>query len=494
MRRFKDTGTLAICSALIGLTALCVTARRAYALGDANEVWVSARTNAAGQGWMLGTGAMTDPFYGDLNKIVRSLTTNTTIHLLPGTHYNSNDLVLAAGQRVLGAGIDITTVRRIVNKSGYMFFTRRPGVEICDLTVDAGGNSSNKWANHGVCLEAGNSAVRRVKVLNVSGNYAGKHEAWAISVGAAGDKIGCVVSDCIATNFQGDYNDGICLAGRGMVEDNYVFGSNQGAYGSYWTENAVFTHNLAESCGNGFYTDTGWETNLTIAGNTFKNVTNGIWISKARTNGFVVVGLTIKDNTIELSPNVGKWAWAINLENNEKTHVPWQRISVIGNTLHYFNDVNINSKGVVDVGGTVLLTNIVSVLVANNFIDSTFVISGIKPTFANNMGLDGVPLGVRVIATGSPGRVALASITYTVFITSATTTNVVLAKCDYAANNGFVAPNAGNEVILVNEKAVGNVIVTPSRGDTLLPTSSCTIAAGHSAKFICDGTSTWAKE
>jgi hypothetical protein len=494
MRRFKGTGKLTIQSTIIGFMALCMTVHTAYAIGDTNEVWVSARTNAAGQGWMLGSGAITNPFYGDLNKIISSLTTNTTIHLLPGTHYNSNDLVLAAGQRVLGAGIDITTVKRVVNKAGIMFHTVEPGVEVADLTVDAGGNLSNTWANLGLVFSADSCAVRRVKVLNVSGNMSGFHEAWAISIGAVGDEVGCVVSDCIATNFQGNYDDGIGLAGRGIIENNYVFGSNIGAYNSFYSQDAVFTHNIAENCNTGFYTDTGWETNLTIVGNTFRNVTNGINIDKAPNSGYTVVGLAIKDNNIELSPIVGDWASAINLASEETTYVPWQRISIVGNAMHYFNNVNVNTRGAVRAGGSYVLTNFVDVLVADNSIDRSFVIDGMTPTFVNNMGLDGAPLGASSITTGSPGSVLLTSVASSVFVTSTTTTNVVLPKCRYAANNGFVAPNSGNEVIMVNEKASGSVIVTPSSGDTLLPASSYTITAGSTARFICDGSSTWIKE
>lgn len=488
MKPITSKPKVSINGIIVALAAFCMTVQTVRAVGDTNEVWVSARPYTSSPGW-AGTGAITNPFYGNINSIISSLTTNTTIHLLPGTFLNTNDITLLAGQRLLGAGIDTTTIRRAVTPTGgNMIYTTGTGVEVSDLTVDANVTSSNNWANNGVVLAGEKCAVRRVKVVNVSGNLSSGHEAIAINLGGLG-YLGEVVSDCEVTNLQGTYTDGIGLTGQGVVQNNRVYGASLFGYGTSWTENGLFSHNLAESCPSGFYTDTGWETNLTIVGNTFRNCGGGVNITKGAGNGYTVVGLAIKDNTVEIntnwSGNVGIFLW-----NHETTFVPWQRISISGNTMHVFNDVSFAAWAVVVTG---ISTNFTSVSVANNVIDPVLQSESVMAHWEGNMYTTGTPVAFRKIGSGSPSSVTLSGTDGSVFVTSTNTTAVVLPKCAvYTLGN--VTPWSGQEITVVNDKSSGNITVSPSSGDTLLPTSSVTISPNASAKFVCDGTSVWAEE
>jgi hypothetical protein len=496
MKTLKNLHKSMFYTALVALTSICFTIDSALALGDSNEVWISARTNAAGTGFIWGSGAITNPFYGDVSAVINALQTNTTIHLLPGIHYTSAGLTLKAGHRLLGAGIDTTIIRRntYVGFNSDGVYSAADGAEVCDLTVDASGSSTNIYVNGGVVLDGNNSAIRRVKVINCSGDLANATEAIALAVGSSGG-VGCEIIDCIATNFQADYTDGVGLSGQGIIKNNRVYDCLNG-YLTSFSENGVFVNNLADRTGNGFYTDTGWETNLTIIGNTFRNVVNGINITKSGGHGWMVIGLSIKDNTIEIDRSVAsnQWTLAINLWNQETSWVPWKRISIMGNTLHYFNtfdnSTTFPSSGCAVNLGASLITNFQNILITGNSIDRSFRLQGAPAWWAENMDLAGVPTHLSTIGSGSPGSVTLASTDGTVFVTSTGTTTIVLPQC--AAWNGAGAP--GHEVTIINNKSTGNIAVTPSGTDTLLPTNSVTILPKQSAKFICDGISTWAGE
>src|SRR5664280_1340530 len=66
------------------LFLLLVAPLAAWAKGDPNEVWISARTNALGTSVIFGDGSITNPYSGDFDFIIDSIPTNTTMNLLSG--------------------------------------------------------------------------------------------------------------------------------------------------------------------------------------------------------------------------------------------------------------------------------------------------------------------------------------------------------------------------------------------------------------------------
>lgn len=174
---------------------------------DANEVWVSARTNALGTGFVAGSGTVSDPFYGDFDVVMRSIGPRTTVHLLPGVHYTkgvgywpTNEVFLKPYQRLVGAGMDTTTVRRDTNfyygSGETVLVSWNDGVELSDMTVDANADGSEPLYQNG-CLSnssecfavnfgGGWSSVSECEVSSVKGNYisafcleAGVAHAWS---------------------------------------------------------------------------------------------------------------------------------------------------------------------------------------------------------------------------------------------------------------------------------------------------------------------------
>ncbi len=139
----------------------------AFAAGDNNELRVSARTNALGTGTVHGSGAIQDPFWGDLDSIITSIPPSSTIHLLPGVHCTKGILNLRANQKVKGAGMDVTIVRQDnrFNKTtdGALLNSYDDGVEISDLTLDCAmtGNEPYRKGGARAARQSGSGAASK---------------------------------------------------------------------------------------------------------------------------------------------------------------------------------------------------------------------------------------------------------------------------------------------------------------------------------------------
>src|SRR5262245_4600813 len=110
----SSTGSiLLIALALIGFDG----ARARALIGHSNEVWVSANVT----GSVAGSGTLADPYTGpNWDSIMESFLSveGLTIHLLPGTHYTAGVYYddqpyrLQKNQKLIGAGVDVTIIKR----------------------------------------------------------------------------------------------------------------------------------------------------------------------------------------------------------------------------------------------------------------------------------------------------------------------------------------------------------------------------------------------
>ncbi len=511
MKKFQLFGAFLFQVLLLALTVSAPTT--VWAAGDTNEIWISARTNALGTGFIWGSGSITDPFYGDFNAIMGGLPTNTTIHLLPGIHYTSGyeiqpgDFTLKANQKVIGSGIDVTIVRRDVSihpettQNEGEFFSSADGIEISDLTVDASGVTGNTYKNNGMTLSGNYCAVRRVKIVNLSGNTAthGGQESFGVNLGNIG-MLGNIISECEVSSAQGDYTSAFLFAGQGVVENNRVLfpiatpTSNPSffAYTTAYSQNAVFTGNFSQGGYVGFRTDTGTETNLVVIANIFKDVGDGIFIGKSTNSGWLVDGVLIKDNIVELrtgDPAIRGISHAVYILNQELNWQPWQKIRIVGNTMRYSDNTGLGSQprtSGIEISATVA-TNIFNIQVLGNKIDRSFTNSLLNSGnwWADNVDLSGVPILAQNVGAGSSGSVFLNSTDGSVYVTATTTTNITLP-----AALGFSA----KEVRIINQKSTGSLIVNPPAGSSLIPSNSLTISTNQTAAFISDGVNTWIRE
>ncbi len=478
---------------------------RLHAADDTNEVWISARTNALGTGVVLGSGTVMDPFRGDFDAIIASLDTNTTIHLLPGIHHATKTL-LKTNQKLLGAGMDVTVVRRDPQPAGEaqaetLIASRADGVEVSDLTIDSNATGTEPRKKNALSLTGNRCAARRVKAINNTGNVERDQECFPFYIGLP-DSADNEISECEVSSVRGTYCTAFFLSGQGVVKFNRVFlppFTNRSAfytgYQATGTRDSLFLGNTSEGGRCGFQTDTYSETNLTIADNCFRNVFAGVALSKFPGHGWCVDGVSVLNNVIEISTNVpaclGNWTYGVVIRNADTNGLEvYQRIAIVGNTLRYRDNAHIGTQagtvGIVVSAAVPTNSNVFNVRILGNTMDRSFLtrLNGQGNWLADNVDLSGVPLHFVHLDDGSPDTVSLQVTDGLVTVTATNTTSIILPP-----SSGF----SGKEVTIVNQKK-RKLKIFPTNGEQVLPSSPVTLRRSKVAKFVSNGSGTWIRE
>src|ERR1041385_8235592 len=97
------------------------------------------------------------------------------MHLLGGTYQTrgaNNGWHILTGQKILGSGMDVTTIKRIGTDDNTAVLGMQGGlavtnVEIADLTCDAN-YTNGTFTQHGIDLDGERLAVRRVRVIHTA--------------------------------------------------------------------------------------------------------------------------------------------------------------------------------------------------------------------------------------------------------------------------------------------------------------------------------------
>jgi hypothetical protein len=279
------------------------------------QIWIAPGPTHAGSGTLTGGGTASNPFSGDFDLILSNAPDHAELRLLSGVFWTQATSNLKEGQRLLGCGKDITIVRRDPAFNGAVnLSTMANNVEVSDLTADCNATGSEPYAIAGVHTGGNHETVRRVKVINPSGSGATGSECFAIFINdLSANKAnkaysGNLVTECEVAQVKGDYVCGVALLSQGVVEKCRVelppyTGTNGypmfNAYQATESVNATFMNNLAIGGYISLYSDSFWETNLTIAYNQFLGASQGINITKASTG---IDGVTVVGNVVELSP------------------------------------------------------------------------------------------------------------------------------------------------------------------------------------------------
>jgi hypothetical protein len=465
---------------------------------DANEVWISALDSGSnvGTGETHGNGTITTPYYGDFDFIVNSLPVNTTIHLLPGVFWskgnqgNSGDLVLKAYHRVIGAGIDTTTIK--IDQSSNedlaqmnLLYSTADGVEIRDLTVDVNASGTEGNAQQAVTLTGNYCKVHRVRAIHTSGNSL----CFSVSVGGSRS----IISEVEVSSVLGNQCAAISLLSTagGIVEHCRVSfpivttGSPWlRAYVANGTFDALFDGNVSEGGTGGFQTG-GFstslsETNLTIINSTFRNVLNGITLYKG--TGQNVDGVAIRNNTIELSTS----AAGNGILAGNTTY--YRNIAIAGNTIRTYNNATAASGTYAINANSPVGANYVGLRILDNTIDKSlsFALGAQGTWLADNMDLTGVPLHFRQIGSSSPATVTLDPIDGSVLVSSSSTTTTITLP----TASGF----SGKEILICNLKATGSLTISSASGQEIWPAGSIYLPAGKTTRLISDGSSKWLQQ
>ncbi len=475
-----------------------------FAAGDTNEVWISARTNALGTNTRIGSGAIQDPYWGDFDFIVTSIPAASTIHLLPGIHYTKGNLGLRApNQRILGGGIDVTIVRQdhrfnATNDSG-MIASYVDGTEIADLTLDCAANGTEPYLRGGVGLRGNRAALRRVKVINASGNFALRKECFAIIMGKPG-KGGIEIEGCQVSAFQGTYSAAIGINGQARVTHNTILlpvltnSQTQGTSTGFnlaGTSNALIAFNFTYGGEVAVYTDTFSETNLSIVNNSFIQPSRGIYLFK--NPGDNILGLKVQNNLIMLNTNLpapGYYPYGVSLVTATTTNgAGIQDVIISGNTVA-FDGSNGPAGTVAGIATSSGMgprpSNIRNVRVSGNIVDRRFGFSIAAQGYwlSDNMDLAGVPLHVRQISSGS-GLALLDQRDAMAFVTGPNISGITLPSA---------WGSTGRQVTIANQRAVGNLQLSASGGSAIQPPAGVSLAPYQTATFISDGASSWIKQ
>jgi hypothetical protein len=319
-----------------------------------NEVWIS--TNATGNFYGVGgkSGTLDNPLDGssqtnfDLN--MASIPQNTAIHILAGTYLTfgdgNNHWQPKSGQKILGSGIDVTVLKLDpatpgnASVIGMVNPNSGTNIEVSDLTVDCN-YISGSVLHAGVNLEGTGHAIRRVKAIHASGTTNSEDFVFSIFAEPGGHSEGNIIEECEISQFAttGTYVTGISIYGlagagstiSGIIRNNRVsLPLSAGTFalgGGADVHDTLFEGNYVDGAAIGFYADTGNQTNVLVAHNTFRNCGAAIFLSGAcyRQN------LTFAFNNIQIiaSPYVAPVAFAFDINNLGY----FTNFAVIGNTV-----------------------------------------------------------------------------------------------------------------------------------------------------------------
>ncbi|MBA2434086.1 MAG: hypothetical protein H0V54_03190 [Chthoniobacterales bacterium] len=193
IRHYSSLLPILLCLLLFGATTTVLSAP---------EIWIATRSDGK-----TGSGTSADPFDAHtallFDQIMRSLAPSTILHIGPGLFHTSgsysfnesNGYYLPVGCKIIGAGIDRTTVRVIAYPAAaginghYVFESKAnvdgAGIEVTDLTVDCNWQNLTAVAaakTGAVSLHGNNCAIRRVRAINAYGNWASLAEAFVLNI------------------------------------------------------------------------------------------------------------------------------------------------------------------------------------------------------------------------------------------------------------------------------------------------------------------------
>jgi hypothetical protein len=460
-----------------------------------NEFWVSALPNPNPTPH---AGTIDDPFDGSTRVLFDALfyppsqaqlPANCTVHLLGGTFLTAGSagFVLQTGQKIVGSGIDITTVKRDYASPGYVFASVNPantGIEISDLTIDANAQNLTPNTTYGGIIfnGTGSHTIRRVKVQGLAhGDIHLVSETFGILANDQGIADRVVIEDCvIMPPVAGAVCTSICVGGSARVSGNWVYGTNTSlvsGIGIGNCQNTLVSGNHVLNADYGIRSECG-NTNVTVVNNSFQNVYCGVQLShsNATNQNFYFEG-----NTIELAYAEG----ACMAFSQSYTQICINE-KIIGNT--------IKTSGTPGPSYYVLaVDSTTNLIVADNSIDSTFKWS--TPGCTNIIIHENVDLFGNFLTTTNqtelPNSLTRANVTTDYYFARKSDRYVGVqypgdAFIDLPSPTGI----SGKEYIIANETASGTVTIACETAH-INGTSSVFISSGYGSKTVISDGSNW---
>jgi len=323
--------------------------------GKANEVFIAVRTDGK-----PGTGTEEDPYDGStqvrFDALMARFKPNTTIHLGLGTFLTNvipktgpaagygTAFFVQSGWRIIGAGIDRTTVKMTGNlrtfttdceafKSNSAVATNNVRIE--NLTIDCNyavlsanavtANGQKNFRSGGIQLWGNNITIENVHVIGQYGNFANRQESFAVGVAGPNDGSGAtnnVINRCIVDGLPSAFTYGSPFAisgGPGLatycrVTNCLAAGRNTGNFTDTFNTGGVnlatasycdITDNTFVDCASIAYHDTGTGDNISVFRNRLVRGWQGVG-AVATATGYSDTNWRIVGNNINIQNRSGE--------------------------------------------------------------------------------------------------------------------------------------------------------------------------------------------
>jgi hypothetical protein len=387
---------------LLAFLTLCVIS------ASASTVYIAVRTDG-----LPGSGTQADPFDGStepkFDALLNGFGTNTTINISAGT-YLTNGLtawVVKSGWTLNGAGMGQTILKLSGHTDPQNMYYLISGngvsnVMVSNLTID-GNYAGWNWPAHraigGLFIIGSNITVASVESINCYGDAVQGREQFSILLCGSPTQRGTnlLVKNCLTHQYapSSNYTNGVVIA---TCSDSEILDCTDDgaihAFGSSDTSNTqVIGCSASARSQEGYYTDTGSTTDLTLQGNTFQVAGIPIQFNSPAN----VEGITITDNTLASSNSTGSGGAAIGLtgpgSNVEITNNIFNYTGTVGSGLILDNgdgftdlDVEDNSSnvGLTGLGGSATSVTSVSTLSGNKFHESSAQLAADEQTSGAN--------------------------------------------------------------------------------------------------------------
>jgi hypothetical protein len=279
------------------------------------SVWIAVRTDG-----LPGTGTQLDPYNGStaarFDVLMGSFPPYSLIHLGAGTFLTNGvqdgttGFLMKKGQQIIGAGMDVTTVKlmhcfQFSGRQAYEgdVFVVPYNVDgsdslVADLTVDLNsayfaqtlGVSAYKLS--AVTLRGNNCTIRSVHAIHGHGDWASLLEAFVLfihnyydrNVSAWQPVAGALIENCLVDQTTVNYGSAIDLLAQGTTPMSGVIRNNtvkdwtgEAPYGCSG-QNILIEGNTSINCPRFFMSDSGVIDGLTIRGNTMQGVKSGVYL------------------------------------------------------------------------------------------------------------------------------------------------------------------------------------------------------------------------
>jgi hypothetical protein len=324
--------------------------------GKANEVFIAVRTDGR-----PGTGTEEDPYDGStqpkFDALMASFEPNTTIHLGLGTFLTNvipktgpaagygTAFFVQSGWRIIGAGIDRTTVQMTGNLSTFTTDCQAfksnsdavtNNVRIENLTIDCNyaalsanavtANGQKNFKSGGIQLFGNNITIENVHVIGQYGSFANSQESFAIALTGPNDGNGAtnnVINRCIVDGLPSAFTYGgpFMISGGGSGHATYcrvtnclATGRNTGNVTDTFNSGGVnlanasccdITDNTFVDCVSIAYHDTGTADNISVFRNRLIRGCQGIG-AVARGAGYSDTNWRIVGNNMNIQNRSGE--------------------------------------------------------------------------------------------------------------------------------------------------------------------------------------------